>query len=79
MQNEVIFKAFIEFSEKNGYIYSYILIHYDFKLHYIKFNNNETIHVSIDYKTDTQCFQNKCFNNICTYNIEVNVECWNIL
>jgi len=37
-------------------------------------NNNKTISVSTDCKTDTKCFSNRCFNNVCIYNENANVE-----
>lgn len=46
---------------------------------YVESNKNKTMHVSTDYKTDNQCFSNKCTNNISTYNPESNVERCNVL
>jgi len=77
-------KPFIELPDKNGYIHKYILIPYanGYNVHissFIRSNSNETIHISTDCKTDTQCYSNKCFNNTCTYNVEANVERCNLL
>jgi len=77
--NSSYITPFIELPDKNGYIHRYILIPYGYSYDevissYINSNNNKTIHVSTDCKTDNQCFSNKCFNSTCTYNINANVE-----
>ena len=81
---EIYNKPFIEFPDKDNYIHKYILIPFapfykNVISQYIKSNKNETIHVSTDCKTDTQCFSNKCINNTCTFNIEANIERCDVL
>ncbi|ORX57286.1 hypothetical protein BCR36DRAFT_367352 [Piromyces finnis] len=66
----------------NGYIFinlinflgKYIIINV-----YIDSNKNETIHVFIDRKVDSQCFSNKCVNHTFTYNAKANIERCNTL
>jgi len=70
-------KPFIELSDNKGIIHRYILIPYVYGYENIILEyteNNKNVSVSTDCKTNSQCFSNKCVNNLCDFNINSNVK-----
>ncbi|ORX65994.1 hypothetical protein BCR32DRAFT_272679 [Anaeromyces robustus] len=67
-------KPFIELPDRNGHIHRYILTPYASDYNHFYYNKNETFNVSVDCKTDDQCFSDNCVNNMCTYNANSDVE-----